>query len=197
MSVSVSIPSSSPRHIPPGMVTAVRIGVWSAAVVAIGYSLVLIPNVEGVTFCIAMAGAVLGWRAGVAVGIIGEGLFSMFNPWGPPGPLLLLAQMLGMAAAGGVAGIIAAALSGKGLLTRFWWCVFGVLFSLWFDLLTTLTMPLLAGMEGISLAVIFAAQLPFSAVKVLCNLLLFGVAFVPMRERLLAVLSTSALRGAR
>jgi len=192
-----TIHQPSPGGISSSMLTAVRVGLWSAAVVAVGYLLSLIPNVEGVTITVALAGATLGTRAGIAVGIIGEALYSLFNPWGPPGFFLLLAQCVGMATAGGLAGVLSPFLSSNRLPVRLTWGAFGIVMSLWFDLVTTLSFPLLAGMTGVSLTTIFLAQIPFTAVKMIVNAALFATAFVPFRNRLRLVLSSSILRGNR
>jgi hypothetical protein len=192
------IPNPKPQvGVSPAMLSAVRIGLWSSAVVAVGYlfKLIVIPNVEGVTLTIALSGATLGFRAGIAVGIIGEALFSLFNPWGPPGFFLLLAQVVSMATVGGLAGALSGVLSSSKLPTRLLWGSFGLVMSLWFDLLTTASFPLLAGMEGVPMATIMIAQIPFTLIKMTVNAVLFTIAFVPLRNRLKMVLASSILRG--
>ena len=195
--LSITNPQLPVRGVSQAMLSAVRVGLWSAAVVAVGYLLSLIPNVEGVTLTIALAGATLGVRAGIAVGCIGEALYSLFNPWGPPGFFLLLAQIIGMASVGGVAGALSPVLSSDRVIVRLAWGLFGVTISLWYDLLTTLSFPLLAGMTGVSMATIMMAQIPFTAIKMVVNAALFGIAFIPLRSRLRLVLASSILRGNR
>ncbi len=194
----MSHPSSSdePRQqgVSPALLSAVRVGVWSAAVVAVGYLLALIPNVEGVTLTIALAGATLGARSGFAVGLIGETLYSLFNPWGPPGFILLLAQAFSMASIGWMSGLIAPIMTSNRIYTRVGWGLFGLLASLWFDLWTTASFPLLAGMEGVSMATVLIAGLPFALTKGVVDTILFAVAFVPMRNRLKMILAGSIFR---
>ncbi|MDK9700448.1 MAG: hypothetical protein OEM52_09920 [bacterium] len=176
------------------MVAAVRIGVWSATVVAVGYLLVFLPNIEGVSITVALAGATLGWRSGIAIGAIGEGLYSLLNPWGPPGVFLLIAQVLGVALLGGVAGFYQKVFPGTTLLHRLGWGLVGLLMSIVFDVITVLSFPLLAGMEKVSLTTILVMQIPFTAVKAAVNTVLFFVAIVPLRDKLQVALAQSLFR---
>jgi biotin transporter BioY len=77
-----------------------------ALAVALGFSLVHVPNVELVTLVIFMAGYILGSKGGFIVGIISMGLFTTLNPMGAPVLPVALAQVGGMAAIGAVGGAI-------------------------------------------------------------------------------------------
>ena len=188
-------PNTEHRGVSRSMADTVRIGVWSAAVVAIGY-LPHIPNVEGVSLTIALAGAVLGWKAGLMVGVIGEGLYSLFNPWGPPGPFLLVSQIIGMATVGATAGFVQKIFPGNKFTHKLGWAVTGFLVTLWFDSVTTLSFPLASGMDSKAIAVILAQQFIFSLLHLLSNALLFGIVLVPLRDRLRRFLETSLFRSA-
>lgn len=136
----------------------------------------VVPNVEWVsTLCLA-SGLVLGTGAGIRVAAAGELLYSLTSPYGLAPPLVLAAQVLGMAPAG---------LAGGLLRTRahpFW--VFGVtalVTTLWFDLCTNLATVLSLGLPlGPSLA----AAAPFAAVHQGSNVVLFAALGPLLRSRL-------------
>ena len=68
--------------------------------VALGFALSGIPNVELMTMTVFVAGYVLGWRLGVAVGAASIAAYSLFNPLGAAMPPLLAAQMVGFSVIG-------------------------------------------------------------------------------------------------
>jgi hypothetical protein len=156
-----------------------------AAGIALGYLLAAVPNVEGISAVSFFAGYRLGARLGCLVGGLTMGLFSLFNPLGPPVPHVLAAQVVGT-------GIIGA--SGR----------------LWRELAWRLPLgALLAGAMGAGLTLLalvmadyaFAVSmgkwrdplpvivlgLPFSAVRIVSNGLIFGGlgAFLLRRDRLM------------
>ncbi len=73
-----------------------RVGVLVAVTVVMGWLTVYIPNVELVTASVFLAGYWCGPWWGMLVGIMGEGLYSLTNPYGMPLPPLLIAQCIGM-----------------------------------------------------------------------------------------------------
>ena len=77
-----------------------RIGVLVAVTVVMGWLTLYIPNVELVTASVFLAGYWCGPWWGMIVGFLGEGLFSLTNPYGMPLPPLLIAQCIGMTLAG-------------------------------------------------------------------------------------------------
>ncbi|MCX7834564.1 MAG: ECF transporter S component [bacterium] len=168
-----------------------QIGVWSAAVAAVGYLFSFIPNVEAVTFTTALAGVFLGPINGAIVGGIGIAIYSLFNPWGFPPILLLLVQMVAMASIGGISGILKRFIPHRIHFRILFWGVVGLMGSLWYDLLTTLITPFLAEMQGQSLLVVLVAQIPFTAVKGLANIILFASLFDPLRLRIEKIRQTS------
>jgi hypothetical protein len=76
-------------------------GLLVALIVAAGYSLAGVPNVELVTFLVFVSGFLLGPRLGPAVGATAWGLYSVLNPMGPAVPPVLAAQV----AAGALVGL--------------------------------------------------------------------------------------------
>jgi hypothetical protein len=92
------------------MRTAVRSAALIAFSVACGYAkLILFPYlffVELFSVAVFLSGALLGPAWGAWVGGVARLIFSVGNPYGPPHPLVLVAQVLGGAVIGGLGGIV-------------------------------------------------------------------------------------------
>ena len=90
-------------------------GLLVALIVAAGYSLAAVPNVELVTLLVFVSGFLLGARLGPVVGATSWGLYSLFNPMGSGAavPSIMAAQM----AAGALVGL-AGAWAGPAVLER-------------------------------------------------------------------------------
>jgi hypothetical protein len=84
-----------------------RIALFSALVYVFCWATSYLPNVNLVFFIVFSTGFLWGCLPGVLVGIIGMGLSSTFNPYGPAHPYLMLAQMNGIAFSGVIGGIFA------------------------------------------------------------------------------------------
>ncbi|HOX26265.1 MAG TPA: hypothetical protein PLL30_06710 [Candidatus Krumholzibacteria bacterium] len=81
--------------------SAVVLGLFVGTGVGLGHLLAGVPGVELMTLNAALAGATLGAAAAVVVGLLSALVYSLTSPFGaPPQLLVLLAQMLGLAAAG-------------------------------------------------------------------------------------------------
>ncbi|MEO6462001.1 MAG: hypothetical protein ABIP29_02910, partial [Candidatus Eisenbacteria bacterium] len=146
-----------------------------------------IPNFEFLTVILFAGGFVLGPLGGALAGALGAFLYSAINPYGSglAVPLVLLAQVMGMAIAGAVGGFVGraplAAVPSK--LGRAAIVVAaGIAVTLVFDLLTNLASAILFG----PLVPTLIAALPFSLVHVGTNAVLFagaGVALLGALER--------------
>jgi uncharacterized membrane protein len=80
-----------------------RIALFAALVYVFSWMLAMIPNVKVTFFIIFTAGFIWGSGAGMLVGMVGTGLWSLFNPNGPPASVwTLIAQMFGSALCGTV-----------------------------------------------------------------------------------------------
>jgi hypothetical protein len=79
---------------------AVLLGLFAGTGVGLGYALSAVPGVELMSTNAALAGAALGPVGGIVVGIVSQTVYSLASPFGPPVPLMLLAQLVGMALAG-------------------------------------------------------------------------------------------------
>jgi uncharacterized membrane protein len=77
-----------------------RIALFSALCYVLGWMFLWLPNVNLMFFVVFSAGFLWGIGPGLAVGAIGEWLFTFFNPGGPTDPLTTFAQVFGMALGG-------------------------------------------------------------------------------------------------
>ena len=146
-----------------------------------------IPNFEFLTVILFAAGFVLGPWGGALAGALGEFLYSTINPYGSglAVPLVLAAQVVGMAFAGFVGGLVGraplAAVPSKALRTLVVVAA-GIGVTFVFDLLTNLASAFLFGPVVPTLV----AAVPFALIHVGTNALLFagaGVALVGALER--------------
>ncbi len=128
---------------------------FAGLMVALGYLLSSVPNVELVTATAFVAGVVLGPGRGLLTAGVGELLYAAINPYGISSLTLLAAQVLGMAIAGLSGGLVgralvrqmpmpvqAAALAACGLVLT---ALFDLLTTLGFLIMSRLTLPALLG----------------------------------------------------
>ena len=143
-----------------------------------------IPNFELQTVMLFAGGWALGPFGGAAAGAVGAFLFSAFNPYGSGlmYPLLLVSQMLGMALAGAVGGVV----GGLGIVPPVprWIAVVGsgIVVTLLYDLLTNVASGLAFG----QLRATLIAGAGFSLFHIATNAVLFasvGVLLVRALER--------------
>ena len=129
-----------------------RAGIMVAVSVALGWLTIAIPNVELVTASIFIAGYLLGPWWGLIVGVVAEGLFSLSNPVGIPLLPLLAAQCIGMAIAGLVGGWVGQRWRGD-FPPAYHLMLGGVglLITMIFDVLTTLSFPISVGFWAINI----------------------------------------------
>ena len=88
-------PNENSSHVRQPVRQPVLLGLFAGTAVGAGYLLSGVPNVELMSLIIALSGAVLGPVAGALCGVLSGTIFSLGNPYGPPPPVLLIAQMLG------------------------------------------------------------------------------------------------------
>ncbi len=86
----------------------VRAAMFAALAVGLGYSLMLVPNVELITVIIFLSGLTLGIRWGILVGAVSEFIFSAMNPLGSSlmFPPLIAAQIISMIIVGLAGGLL-------------------------------------------------------------------------------------------
>jgi hypothetical protein len=156
----------------PGLRRLAQSGGLVAAAFALKYPLIGLPNIEPLTLAFFAVGYGWGLRWGALVGAVGMALYASFNPWGAAIPPVWAAQVIGMALAGAAGGVIRRV---AGTTGRHWIVatVAGVIVTLIYDLLTNLAIALTIG----PFWPMMAAALPFAAIHITSNALLFGLIF--------------------
>jgi hypothetical protein len=161
----------------------VLISSFSALAVALGLTFLAIPNFELVTITFFLAGYFLGARDGVISAILGEFVYSLLNPLGTAAPPLLIAQILGMAIIA-FCGSLAARKSLKlsenpktnfQLTKAFYFGAFGLILTLLFDLLTTVSFLLFSGLSFTKFIASLIYGMYFYLVHIGMNTLIFAI----------------------
>lgn len=160
-----------------------------AAAFAIKYPLIGIPNVEPFTLSFFSVGYMFGPLWGLFVGAVGEIIYATLNPYGAAIFPVWIAQIIGMATAGLIGGWI-------GLLKdQLDWdrrrslviaVAAGVAATLFFDIVTNLAMAWSIG----PFWPVMVAAIPFAAVHIASNALLFATIFPILRRWILGSAST-------
>jgi uncharacterized membrane protein len=162
-----------------------RIASFVAVGLVAGLALAAVPNVELVTAVCFCAGYLLGPAAGLLTGGLTEALFAGFHPMGSSFGIILVAQVLGMMAAG-LAGALVAFVGGNATGYRFRISVvgMGVLTTLFFDLITNLVYPIAAGFDVKQTAVSLGMAVPFAVTHIVSNAVVFALLVVPILPKL-------------
>ncbi len=158
--------------------SAVLIALFSSTAIALGYALVALPNIELVTAILFLSGMMLGWKRGLYVAVITYLVFSIFNPFGFPNPLLLLAQITGA-----VISVIAGWLSLK-FNNLIYYITAGFIVTLLYDILTNVAGYLIFVSKQTFIAYIIGG-LSFSLIHIVSNMLVFTILLYPLRNELL------------
>jgi len=131
------------------MRTVVRSASLIAFTVACGYAkMVLFPFlffVELFSAATVLSGALTGVVWGAWIGAVARLVFSVANPYGPPHPWVLAAQILGGAMLGAIGGLLRGPLARSGGASAFLWLLVGVLGTLAYDLLTNVAQGFVFG----------------------------------------------------
>lgn len=180
---AISMNPSGGYSSPPLMMT--RTAAFVAVGLAVGYLLAPVPNVELVTATCFCAGYLLGLGTGVLCSLLIEALFAGFHPMGSSFGLTLVAQCLGMCGAG-VSGAIARTLvaNARRIARLSVVTLLGLLATFLFEILTNLAFPVSAGFSVEQTLASFALAVPFSAIHLLSNTLVFSLVVAPLLPRL-------------
>lgn len=79
-----------------------RVALFAALIYVLSLATAFLPNVKLIFFLVFAAGFLWGAAAGMLVGAIGMGLWTTFNPFGPAGIPVMIAQVIGAALVGPV-----------------------------------------------------------------------------------------------
>jgi hypothetical protein len=137
-----------------------------------------IPNFEVLTLVVFCAGVLLGARGGMAVGALSMAIFSGLNPYGPAHPVVMAAQIAGVAAAGaGGALFHRLGLPGRSAGARAWTLALcAIVLTAFFDLITNVASGLVFGQVRATLI----GGIPFSLWHIGYNVLFFVALGTPL-----------------
>jgi uncharacterized membrane protein len=164
----------------------VLLGLFAGTAVGAGYLLSSVPNVELMSLIIALSGAVLGPLGGILCGALSGAIYSLGNPFGPPPPVLLWAQVSGH----GIMGLAGWFFGRKMLKSRpengffrshFMAVSAALTGTLVYEVLTNLAIVVM--FEDASLMVVLGGAVPFSLIHLGVNALLFGLFFPRLVRR--------------
>lgn len=167
----------------------VRASIFSALAIGLGFSLLMVPNVELITVIVFLAGITLGIKWGIIVGVSAELIFSILNPFGsglvfPP---LLFSQVLSMLIIGLTGGLLRPILYKKeytakmtGLLV-----ISGFVLTFIFDSFTTLSYPISMGFETAQIFGLYISGIGFTMLHQVSNAIIFPI-IVPKVAKYLA-----------
>lgn len=156
-----------------------------AAIVGLAYVLKLpllsIPNVEFITYLCFLSGYLFGIREGALVGAVAMTIYSLFNPYGPVGPVLLTTKVIATTIIGLTGGLVYrfGFIPGPKTHSLIMAGAFGLLLTLQFDFLTNLAIAIMTGQFWATMI----AGVPFAAIHIGSNTGLF-VIFNPLLFRL-------------
>lgn len=154
----------------------VKMGLFAALALALGFALVHIPNVELVTLTIFFSGSILGRLKGALVGMVAMVLFTLFNPLGPAVIPVAIAQVIGMGLVGMAGGIMGSRIKeirtalARGAFLAGW----GFSLSLLYDLLTNFAVAAAFGLWERWYAVVIGG-LTFSLIHIVSNTVIFAL----------------------
>lgn len=157
------------------VLTAMFAGVGAAA----GYLLMVIPNVEAITSVAFIAGYTIGFKRGILAAVITALLYFGLNPQGGLFPPLLMAQIIGLTAAP-VAGASLRIFRTQGVYNRLYLGFSALVVTLWYDLLTNLSFPLVAGFDTRGVLTWLIAGIPASLLHIATNIIIFILIIPPI-----------------
>ena len=157
----------------------VRASIFTALAIGLGFSLLMVPNVELITVIVFLAGLTLGVSWGALVGGTAELIFSVLNPFGsglvfPP---LLMSQIFSMIIIGAAGGLMCPVFFKRKFSTKriASLAITGFVLTFIFDSLTTLSYPLSAGFDWPQTIGIYISGIGFTILHQLSNTIVFAV----------------------
>jgi uncharacterized membrane protein len=156
-----------------------RTAILIAICVVLGYLFLAIPNLEMITAGIFISGVWMGAGTGALIGFLAEAIYSLSNPMGFPPPPLLIAQLISMSLVGLCGGLMRGLVYKNRYFTRKAWfrhvllASIGLMLTLIFDLLTTISFPISAGFSVQQMGITLVLGIPFMALHLVSNTLIF------------------------
>ena len=157
----------------------VRAAIFCALAIGMGFSLMLVPNIELITVIIFMSGLMLGWRWGALVGGTAIFIYSGLNPMGSglSFPSLFFMQILGMAITGFTGGLFSRFFLEKetNIFSLITLGLLGFICTLIYDFLTLISYPLSAGLGLSGMIAALVKGIGFTLLHEISNAIVFVV----------------------
>ncbi|MCK4812588.1 MAG: hypothetical protein KAT14_01475 [Candidatus Marinimicrobia bacterium] len=156
-------------------------GIFLALFLGLAYAFSYIPNLEYITAIAFLSGLLLGWKRGIFVAIIGEGIFSIANPFGSSlaFPTLLAAQLISFtifALVGAASRLyIPRLVSSKPAMAAVMLGITGLLLTLLYNVLTTVFYAIPSGFTMEQTLASIISGIPFYLINMIANTITFSV----------------------
>ena len=157
----------------------VRASIFTALAIGLGFSLLMIPNIELITVIVFLSGLTLGIGWGILVGGTAELIFSVLNPFGsglifPP---LLISQVISMMLIGISGGVLRRVFFKDNYTKRriVGLAIVGFLLTFIFDSFTTLSYPFSAGFDMPQTIGIYISGIGFTILHQISNAIIFAI----------------------
>ena len=155
----------------------VRASIFCAMAIAMGYSLMMVPNIELITVTIFLSGVTLNLKWGAIVGLVAMAIYSGLNPLGSglSFPPLFFAQIIGMSLCGIIGGILKPIFFVKkfSFLKLFLLGLVGFLVTFLYDVLTLVSYPLFSGLGFPGIIASLIKGLGFTLLHEISNIFIF------------------------
>jgi hypothetical protein len=155
----------------------VRASIFCAMAIAMGYSLMMVPNIELITVTIFLSGITLNLKWGAMVGLVAMAIYSGLNPLGSglSFPPLFFAQIIGMSLCGIIGGILKPIFFVKkfSFLKLFLLGLAGFLVTFLYDVLTLVSYQLFSGLGFPGIIASLIKGLGFTLLHEISNIFIF------------------------
>ncbi len=179
----INLSNKGGEYLSPKSTMAIRVALIAIlAALAIGgnYVLSALPNVELSSVMVFLSGFLFGSIVGALVGFIAMVIYQFWNPWGAFIPPIGLAVIGCTVFIGIVGGILGKALQRLDYSNNRWFllpALFGMLLTFFYDVVTNFAYSI---SFGAPFSVTLLLGLPFTAIHVISNAILFGVLAQPV-----------------
>ncbi len=157
----------------------VKAAIFSAVAIGMGFSLMLIPNIELITVVVFLSGLYLGIRWGGVVGMTSMAIYSGMNPMGSglSFPPLFAMQIIGMSLTGIIGGLVRPFFFVKQfnvfLISSL--AILGFTVTLIYDMLTLIAYPIAAGLGFSGMLAALIKGLGFTLLHEISNAIVFVI----------------------
>ena len=157
----------------------VKAAIFSAVAIGMGFSLMLIPNIELITVVVFLSGLYLGIWWGGLVGMTSIAIYSGMNPMGSglSFPPLFAMQIIGMSLTGIIGGLVRPFFFVKQfnvfLISSL--AILGFTVTLIYDLLTLIAYPIAAGLGFSGMLAALIKGLGFTLLHEISNAIVFVI----------------------